>query len=288
MKTIKNLSVLLIGFALYACQKDATLIVDNTAPPDNTIESIVARNFLNRAYIGLLGRKPTDSEFNDGLNTLNSNNMSMESRKTILNSITSQTEFRLKVLRDAKADYLRSITDADIDEMITVYNLLIQDPNNAIFVPLIQNEINRLQILKGLPNKVASGELNIRQMHKILVNNHFYDDFNMGSENFVTSTFQTFLFRYPTISELTNGVKMVDGFSAILFFKGGSSKNDYIEIFFEDDGYYEGRVRYVFNQFLFRTPNTEEFKKFTSIYKNSDDYAQLVVEILSLDEFAGL
>jgi hypothetical protein len=288
MKNSIIISILATVICISSCQKEAEIITGNEAPPDYTIETIIARNFINKTYIGILGRKPTDLEFNSALNTLNSNNLSVESRKTVLNTVVSNQEFRPKVLADAKADYLRSITDADIDEMIFVYNFLKDDPANALFATLFTREIERLEKLKALPTILNSGDIEIREMHKILVNNHFYDDFNMGSENFVTSTFQTFLFRYPTNSELSNGVKMVDGFSAILFFKGGSNKNDYIDIFFQSDSYYEGRVRYLFNKYIFRNPTTEEFKKYSEIYKSNDNYAQLIVEILSIDDYIGI
>ena len=110
----------------------------------------------------------------------------------------------------------------------------------------------------------------------------------MGSENFVVSTYQNFLFRYPTNAELAAGKNIVDGNTSVVFLKVGKSKYDYIKIFFGTDDYYEGQVRYIFKKYLFREPSSAEIYLYSDIYKSTNDYKELEKAVFSLDEYAGV
>ena len=110
----------------------------------------------------------------------------------------------------------------------------------------------------------------------------------MGTENFVVSTFQNFLFRYPSDAELLNGKTMVDGDNAILFLVIGKSKTDYLNIFFTSDDYYEGQVRNAFRKYLFREPSPAEIALYADVYKTGDNYSLLQKEIFALDEYSGV
>ena len=115
----------------------------------------------------------------------------------------------------------------------------------------------------------------------------------MGTENFVVSMFQNYFSRYPSSSELTNSKQMIDydpnaTTSPVVFLQLGSSKNDFINIFFNYREFYEGMVRIQYSRFLFREPLTEEMASLTSSFKNSRDFKALQSYILSSDEYAGI
>ena len=110
----------------------------------------------------------------------------------------------------------------------------------------------------------------------------------MGSLNFVLFSFQQILNRNPTLVEQNSGVSMIDGSSAVLFLQSGSSKDDYLSIFFNADDCYEGAVVRLYHDFLFRAPESLEMSVAAIQYKNTGDYEQLQKDILATDEFVGI
>ena len=177
---------------------------------------------------------------------------------------------------------------ADLNFRLFILNDYLDDPINAQFENLILAEIARLEELINTPQDVAAGNLSMAQLHKRLVNNLFYDELNMGSFNLVVSLYNHFLFRDPTESETQDGITMVDGLTSVVFYTSGSTKDEFIDIFFTSNDYYEGTVRELFYRYLFREPTTEELNYHTVNYKASDDFQELQKAILSLDEFVGL
>jgi hypothetical protein len=81
---------------------------------------------------------------------------------------------------------------------------------------------------------------------------------------------------------------MVDGQRATLFLQIGQKKNDYINIFFDADGYYEGQVRFIFKKYLYREPTSAEIAYYSNIYKSTNSYKALQRQVFSLNEFAGV
>jgi hypothetical protein len=140
---------------------------------------------------------------------------------------------------------------------------------------------------------LRSGAIDYVDLHKLVVNNFIYDQVNMGTENFVVSAFQNYLMRYPTTPELTSAKQMIEydpqaTTSPVLFLQLGSSKDDFLSIFFDCAEFYEGQVRTQFMRFLFREPKTEEMAAQTSLYKTSHDFKALQRYILSSNEYAGI
>ena len=60
----------------------------------------------------------------------------------------------------------------------------------------------------------------------------------------------TFLSRYPTEDEEKRSIEMVDGFGTVIFGKEGSSKGDFITLFFDSDDYLEGQVSEIYSDFF--------------------------------------
>ena len=84
---------------------------------------------------------------------------------------------------------------------------------------------------------------------------------------------------------------MVTDNPAALFFQQGSSKEDFINIFFESDAYFMGQTNILFNRYLFRNPTSEESVNYSLDYINTstiEGYKELQKRILSTDEFIGL
>lgn len=276
-----------LGISSCTKQEDK-IIPGNTPPPDNTLPTGLKANFINRSYIGLLGREPSESEYNDALNSLNSGNFNEASRSTVISNILENDEFYTRQFEIANNEMLNGLDTFEVNDVINTYTFLLTQPQYEPFYLQIQSELDRLYIYKSIPTLLSNGQLTIQGMHRICVNNYFFDQINMGSLNFVIAAYQLFLLRNPTEFEKTEGVKIIDGFTGVLFLQEASSKNEFIDIFLNSTDYAEGQVKQMFNRFLFRSPNTEESVYFTQLLKQNLDFKILLVNLLKSDEYAGI
>lgn len=276
-------------FFIASCSKTNDVIVPgNIPPPDHTIDSATIEIYLNKVYVNLLGREPVGNEKQVGMQLLRQDNFSENTRQQFLETVFSKNDYFSNLYTVANHEYLSDLDSSEIADQIIIYNLLLTQPQYAPFYDVLQYEVDRMEVLLQTRTDISNQVVNYRQMVQHLADNYFYDQINMGSENFVISTFQNFLFRYPTDSELANGKTMVDGNNAVLFLQLGKSKTEYLNIFFNSNDYYEGQVRNVFRKYLFREPTSAEEAYYSEIYKSGDNYKLLQKAVLALDEYAGL
>jgi hypothetical protein len=271
-----------------SCKKEEVIVPDNVPPPDHTIDSTTIDVYINKTYITILGREPIGNEKSDARQILKQNNFSADNRKQYLNNLFIGNDYYRTAYNIARTEYLRNIDSGDMVNQLNTFQLLLSQPQYAPYYAQINHEIDRIIDLRESYNDMVAGTIDQRGLYRRCINNYFYDQFNMGTENFVVSSFQNFFFRYPTDSELDEGKRMVDGFNAVIFLEIGNTKDDYLDIFFNSNDYYEGQVRYIFNKFLFREPSSSEVAFYGNIYKTSNNYKLLQKEILSTDEYAGI
>lgn len=239
--------------------------------------------YVNRLYITLIGRKATPVEFSAALDMLG-DDATKSKRANLINKVLTMPEYYREMYEIVRADYLESVDTAIIkqDYEQAVFELKSATGGAREYWLMVEKT---LQKLLEIPEGLLQGTVDIIEIHKRAVNNPYYDDINMGTENFVVATFQNFLFRYPTGAELENGKLMVDSYPGSLFLKSGSSKDDFINIFFDTDDYFEGQVINLYRKYLFKNPNTAEMVDLTKEFESSRDYTQLQITILSSDEY---
>ena len=274
-----------------SCTKyEETLIPGNVPPPDTTVSEVIMQTYVNKAYISVLGRKPTANEFLEGFNLLKQGNLNRVSRWAFLESVMNKPEYFPRLYQLARQEYLNDLDTNEIGTTKMLFQYYLNQPEYTAYVPQLQNEIARLDSLQDISSLLnANQPFAIAKLHKRCADNYFYDQLNMGTFNFVTSCFEHFLFRAPSDLELYNGSQMVDGFSSTLFFQEGGTKNEFLAIFFlQGDAYFQGQVEDLFKRFLFRNPSSEEMVQLSMQYRNSGDYKALQKEILSKDEYVGL
>lgn len=286
---IYKLFFILSIFLLASCTKEEEkIIAGNTPPPDNTLPTGLKSNFVNKSYIGLLGREPSASEYTVAIDALNANNFNENSRISIVTAILENNEFFTRQFEIANNEMLSGLDTFEVNDIIGTFSFLLTQPQYEPFYEQLQYELNRLEDYKDIPEQLQSNQLTIQGMHRICANNYFFDQINMGSLNFVIATYQLFLLRNPTEFEKTEGVKIVDGFTGVLFLQEANSKDQYLDIFLNSTDYAEGQVKQMFNRFLFRSPNTEESVFYTQLLKQNFDFKNLLVNILKTDEYAGI
>lgn len=283
-----TLGTSLILFISACSGQEEVLVPDNTAPPDATISDIVVESYVNRAYISVLGRKADNAEFQQAFDLLRAGNLAESDRATFVNGILGSSEYYENLFAVGRSLYLNSLDTTDIQEQILLFEIFIQEPGNADIVDLLREEQARMELILDIPGELASGAISLPEAHQRMVYNYLYDQINMGTQNFVISLFQNFLFRYPTEAERMASETMVDGFPSQIFLETGRNKADFMRIFFASNDYAEGQVRDVYTRFLFREPDAEELSREAVAYQQSGDYESLLRTVLVSDEFVGL
>lgn len=275
--------------SLISCNKQEEILIDdNTAPPDYTIDDVVVESYINRSYISLLGRKPDSNEASSASTTLRQNNLSVANREAFLNGLLGRAEYFERQYDIGRSLYLNSVDTTGINQELLVLDIILSDPQYSAVWPLVEIEKTKLLELLEIPDELTNGNIDMPEMHRRMVFNLIYDEINMGTQNFVVSMFQNFLFRYPTAAELAAGELMVDGFASTVFLENGRTKEDFMDIFFASGDYCEGQVRDVYTRYLFREPTAEELESLSVAYKADGDYQALVRSVLASDEYAGL
>ena len=285
---MKKLLFLFSLLIMSSCTKIEDIIVgDNTLPPDNTIENTTIETYINKLYISTIGREPIESEFTTDFTTLREADISQESREIVIDGILNKDEYYNNLFKLESEHLLLGADTSDINQNIHVLNVLLSNSQGLDSIYFAENLARMMKLQEVLPGLGNGTILNI-EMHKRMVDNSFYDEINMGTENFVVSMFQNFINRYPTLFELQSGKTMVDGGNASIFLVSGNKKADFINIFLESDEYFTGQTNILFNRYLFRAPTSEESINFSLDYINSQDYQLLQSRILSTNEFIGL
>jgi hypothetical protein len=287
---MKHFMPLLILIVLMSgCKKkefENVYVEGNKPLPDNTIDPIKIESYYNRLYIELLGRKPINAEALSAAELLKDENFNQTNRTTLIAQIQQSNEYRQRTYTNIKANLLNQLDTAQITLFIGIFKNALGLPEYANSIDLINYEIARLKRLQNIPNALEGDTIDIIEIYRRSINNYFYDQLNMGTENFVVSTFQHFFDRYPAQQELDKGKKMVDGMSSDLFFEFGTSKNDYVQIIMRSDNFYEGQVRDLYRKYLFREPSTEEMFNECRFFKQDLNYKKLQQRILSADDYA--
>jgi hypothetical protein len=280
-KAVAKSFFLVLVFSLSNCTKEEINPVGgNTAPVDPTISNNTKNNYINKVFIKLLDRKADSIEFKAALELLNQDPGSQSKRKEVLNLIKANSEYPHVMWKNIRELLLDGTDTATINDE---YIDLKDDWSTATgsTKDVLEYEWKRLELILDGAEKFENKTSTWEELQLAACNNLIYDDINMGSENFVVSVFQSLLNRYPTIEELDAAKDMVDGRPAILFLKTGQTKDDFLDIFFSVRSYQEGQVSLLFNDNLFRSPNSSELINYTNYYIEQNDFESLLLEILS-------
>ena len=285
---MRNIFLLFAILIVSSCTKIEDVLVDgNTPPPDYTIENTTIENYINKLYISTIGREPTVEEFDAHFETLRGNNLSQQSREQVITDILNNDDYNNNLFKLESANILNGVDTSMINERVYIYQFLLTTSSGFDSI-YIEYELARMLVFQQALPELNSGVITNTDLYKRMVNNNFFDELNMGTENFVVAMFQHFLLRYPTESEVENSKIMVDDGNSTVFFETGNGKEDFINIFFASDEYYTGQTNILFNRYLFRNPTSEESVNYSLDYIASNDYRALQIRILSTNEFIGL
>ncbi len=287
MKNFFSIIVLLVLFQ--SCKKETLeTIVDNKPPNDFTIDSTTIQRYITRSYILTLGREPDSIEALNAESSLISNGVDEASRTAFINSIFTSDSYLPNLYEQNKFNLLNNADTSEFTLWIAIFNNILNDTTVIFQWPYIQFEVDRLILLQSAYDEFMDGTIEIPELHRRMCNNYIYDQINMGSANFVISSFQHLINRNPTASEQISGINMVENNNSFLFLQAGESKVDYLNILTNSSSYYEAQVVLLYEKYLFRDPTSYEMASGTQLFLSTNDYTAVQKVILTSNEFIGI
>jgi hypothetical protein len=237
-----------------------------------------------------LGRQATTAELTTHINSLIQNNLSYAARNNIVTLLIQDSLYYRQLYEITSEDFINGISIQSIQDQINFFNELAYydslngNPYSAIYYG---NENDKMQKVKTATDELKNGNISINEFYFRFLNNHFYDQVNMGTENFVKGSFDDLFRRAPNETELNAAIKMVDNQPSTLFLQSGSNKGDYMNIVTTNDAFYEGLVRRYYQQYLLRNPNSQEIFNGINAIKPTNDFITIQKQILISNEYAG-
>jgi hypothetical protein len=290
-------SVLVCGILFTGCSKDETVevhenhyISGNIAPPYTGVTTIQVTNYVNKMYIDLLGEEPSTAQLDADVAFLEANSLDEASRLTVIGNIMANPSYFDRLWIVTSTELIEGVSADLLDEEILTYEYisdLFYQQGDTFSAQIIEYELTKLYNLKNADADLAAGTITLNEFYARFIFNLIYDEINMGSENFVAACFQNLYYRYPTTSELTNGVTMVDGFPAVVLLESGNSKEDFISIVSESEEFYEGLVSSNFLSLVLREPTSTEMGTHAVTLSNNGSLQELQQNVIKTDEYAG-
>lgn len=296
--------MVLMAFLMSAgCQKGESFIGDNVPPNYNVVPTVVLENYINRIFIDMIGREPSDSEMENEVLALRDGDLAPSARRALIKKLqTNQTfiegdtsyahAYSRNMYNLAKTRFMEGYPDREIGQEINNLNrAALVDSLNGNYVSAANFKRRALNLQEVIDSRgqFRTGSYHIKYMFAAMVNNDVYDDINMNSFNFVIATFDNLLWRQPTNAEFLVGYDMVENnVSGALLGSTGTNKGDYVRIFRESSEMHQGIVIWVFQQLLARRPNTAETLTFLpDLFSGSGDIREIQQTIMTTDEYAN-
>lgn len=272
-------------------QTNETEIVDgNIAPPFNGVTTIQIQNYVNKIYIDLVGREPSQSQLDDHAAFLKSNNLNEESRDQIMVDLMNSTAYYDRLFEVYSGNILGGFTMENVVDEIASLDFIIDlfmQQGDMFTVQILENDKQRYVRLLNATTELAADEITMNVFIGRMLNNSVFEEINMGSENFAIASFENLFKRQPTNSELENATTMVDGISAQLLFSDGLSKSDFIEIMTNNAEFYQGLTIDIYQILLARRPDSPEMTAATLALSDNQDFKTVQRQVMKTAEYAG-
>jgi hypothetical protein len=296
-------SIFLFTVLISACKKDKEIVVpNNTAPYYDGVPKVVLQNYINRIFIDLVGREALDAEMEAEENYLRSNDLSITSRAFLINKLQTDTSYIVgdssykqayynRFYELCKARVLEAASNEFIYERINEYNgVIFQDSvaGDSLSMSLAKQQAQNLTKIIACERDYLRDSIEIKDVFARMLNNAVYDEINMNTFNFLNASFNDLFFRFPTNNEFNAGFNMIEYNTAdVLFGKSSSHKGEYLQILVNSQEFYEGIIRWMYNNLLARDPSTQEVYSLMQTFLNNHDVQKIQLHIMQSDEYAN-
>ncbi len=298
----KTIWILITFIILNACSKETYTLKDNNHVPDpGTVSTLKVKNYVNKLFIDLLGRTPTELESEMEVEFLFENKLSFESREELIYKLQHDSSFvegdssykiayfnRLYNL--CKSRLLEGTEDGEFSRLNGISNFAItvarlEGDSIAVFRNL--EKIKRNQDVLDSRIQLRNGEITINELHARMLNNDVYDIINMNSFNFVNASFDDIFGRFPSQEEFNLAYGIIERNEVqVMWGKNIDNKPDYCTSITECTEFYEGLIHWVYLNLLGREPSANE--SYTRIQEliTHKDIRFIQTKILKSNEYA--
>ena len=284
-----------------SCKKDILVIDDNNPPVYSAIPTVLIENYINRIYIDLIGREPLDSEMLIDVQYLRDNDVSIESRDSLIYKLQFDTlyiegdeSYKLayfhRIYDMVKVRLIEGASNGDISSYMS--NHYADYEVDSVAGNLIEAQKHllkyyRLSAIIDSELDYYNNIIDIKEMHKRMIYNSIYDQINMNTFNFVNAAFDNLLFRYPTQNEFNNSYFMIeDNQPFTIFGYSGSNKLDFTNLICDSREFYEGIIQWTYLTMLARIPTSIERDFLMNDFYITTDFQKLQRFIMTTDEYA--
>jgi hypothetical protein len=305
------LSLLIVAFAISGCKKDPEVVTftGNTIPSYNEVPLLLIENYVNRVYIDLIGREPTDDEMTADVAALDAAGLTADSRSIMIDKLMTGTTYlegdssyahaySQKFYDDNKARFLDGLSESEVwEQYYLYYTLSVQDSmlGNMLVYELEREEANKVRRVLDSRQQFRRNEISVQDMSKRMCFNVVYDNLHMNTFNFINATFDDLFFRFPTDAELDEAYEPIEqvpssedpDLTGYLFGEVFSDKEAYVDVLTGSDEFSEGMIRWAYITLLSREPTVVEVYNMMPVYNNGDNIRAVQKSILMSDEYAG-
>ena len=288
--------------ALSSCKKEEQVVFeDNDIPDYSGVSTILVENYVNKVFIDLIGREPTDVEMNTEVTALENGNLSASARTALCNKLMfSDVEvdgtaykdayFR-KLYDDQKSRYINGASEATCQDEYNLYrNIAYQDSlnGNLFSYEIIMLEANKMKAVIDSRTELRDGIITIDEMCRRMMYNSIYDDINMGSFNFINASFDDCFDRFPTDSEYDLVYEAIESnLTGSLFGQAVSNKPEYLNVLTASLEFDEGLIRWAYTTLLARDATSSEVYNRIGLFGETKNIHAVQRYILISDEYAG-
>lgn len=271
---------------LSSCESTQVVPVDQF-PIDSTVTEVELENYINRAYIAVLNRKPTLTEQSSVFNQLNIDPYHRGIRTTFIESLQADPRARWTAWQFLSNRLVDGVDTVRLNEEIDAYSYYITnsgtDGEREYWQGLLDRSLAHFQAYEGWLAADTSYTQVMRRMFRLPA----YDEINMGTENFVVSVYQHAFHRYPTDAELASGISMSDYNWSTLYSSNGNSREDFLAIITAQNEFRQGMIITLFEQYLSRTPDTREIVFYLNLLNGGWEFTDLQLHLLTSTEYVN-
>lgn len=305
MKILNSKTICLITLIviLASCSKDKNVVFKDNTPIDPTgVPTIVVENYINRMFIDLLGRAPTDIELQQYTNQLKDNDLSEASRIEILKKLQSDSVelhndgtyrdiYYLNFYNSIKAKCIEGAADGELNRIIGNASFSLKRARllgDSVAVHRDSTTIRRTSKLLEAKDDYKNGYIDIRDYFMFALNNPVYDIVNMNSFNFINAAYDDLFSRFPTDYEFQQSYEIIEyNRAGFIFGASATNKNEYCRVLTNSNEFTEGVIRWQYVLMLSRDPSTAELADFMSTFHDSKDVQWVQRQIMKTDEYAN-
>jgi hypothetical protein len=297
-----TLSFSFVFLLISSCTKTEDILISGNQPPDyRSVPTIKVENYVNRYFIDLLGREPTDTERVYHTEFLKRNKLSIHARDTLINQLLYDTVYHpgdssyrhaaiQRIYDLSKARFLEGASDGDIAQFIGIleFGITISRLNgDSVGVYSAKAAQKQYRDVLNSRYKLLKNTATYSDMCAAMLNNSIYDQINMNSFNYVNASFDDLFQRQPLKDEFAAAYDIIDkNIPRQIFGSWAANKNEYCDVLTHTPEFYESQIRWVYYLLLQRDANTQEVINLLGNYMRSNNLQEVQKAVIKTDEYA--